>query len=84
MKWLFSTFFLESRFQNHPDLAMLQKYQSLSNQSFKHNSTYMPSFDLTPTLSFEPRFRMFIITGYESKSKRLQSLESLFIWCDLS
>ena len=26
-------FFLESRFQNHPDLVILQKYQSLSNQA---------------------------------------------------
>ena len=32
-KWLFRTFFLENRFQNHADLLILQKYQLLSNQS---------------------------------------------------
>ena len=32
-KWLITTFFRESRFQNHPDLVILQKYQSLSNQN---------------------------------------------------
>ena len=37
-KWLFGTFLPESRFQNHPDLVKLQKHQSLSNKSFKHNS----------------------------------------------
>ena len=31
-KWLIRTFFLGSRFQNHPDL-ILTKYQSLSNQN---------------------------------------------------
>ena len=38
---------MESRFQNHPYLVILQKYQSLSNQSFKHNSAHMPSLNLT-------------------------------------
>ena len=32
-KWLIRTFFLESCFQNLPDLVILQKYQSLSNQN---------------------------------------------------
>ena len=68
---MFSTFFLDSRFQNHPDSVILQKYQSLSNQSFKQNSAYMSFLNLTHTLSFEPRFRMFIINGYDKKSKRL-------------
>ena len=49
----------------HPDLKILQKYQSLSNQSFKHNLAHIPSLNLTPTRSFEPRFR------YDRKSKRL-------------
>ena len=31
--WFFRTFFLESRFQNHPYLVMLQKYQSLLDHS---------------------------------------------------
>ena len=39
--------FLDSRFQNHPDSVILQKYQSLSNQSFKHNSSHMSSLYLT-------------------------------------
>ena len=45
--------------------------QSLSSQSFKYNLAHMLSLKLTPTLSFEPRFRMFIINGYDRKSKRL-------------
>ena len=48
-------------------ILILQKYQSLSNQSFKHNLALMPSLNLTPTLSFESRFRLFIINGYEKK-----------------
>ena len=28
---------LDCLFQNHPDSVILQKYQSLSNQTFKHN-----------------------------------------------
>ena len=39
-KWLFGTLFPCSCFQNHPDLVILQKYRSLSNQSFKHNSAH--------------------------------------------
>ena len=50
----------------HPDLVISQKYQSLSNQSFKHNSTHIPSLNLTLTLSCRPRFCMFIINGYDS------------------
>ena len=37
----------------------------------------MLSLYLTPTLSFEPRFCMFIINGYYTKSKCLYSLGSL-------
>ena len=44
---MFRTFSLDSHFQNHPDLVILQKYQSLSNQSFKHNSTHIPFLNLT-------------------------------------
>ena len=29
-KWLIMTFFLENRFQKHPDLVILQKYHSLT------------------------------------------------------
>ena len=32
---------LDSRFQNHPDSVILQRYHMLSNQSFKHNSAHM-------------------------------------------
>ena len=45
----------------------LTQYQSLSNQSFKHNSALMSSLYLTPTLPFERRFRMLIINGYYTK-----------------
>ena len=65
------SFFLPRRFQNHPDSVILQKYHLLSNQSFKHNSVYITSLNLTPTLSFESRFRMFIINDYDRKSKLL-------------
>ena len=62
LKWilLFRTFFLDSGFQNHPEVVILQKFQSLLNQSFKHNLAYMPSLNLTPALSFEPRFLGFV------------------------
>ena len=59
-RWLFGTLFLYSCFQNH-ESVILQEYQSLLNQSFKHNLVPMPSFNLTLKLSFEPTFRMFII-----------------------
>ena len=36
-EWFFGTFFLDSRFQNHSGSVILQKYQSLSNHSFKYN-----------------------------------------------
>ena len=68
-------FFLDSRFQNHPESVILQKYQSLSNQNFKHNSAHMSSLNLTPKPSFEPGFRMFIINNDHTKTKHLQSLD---------
>ena len=52
---LFVTSFLDSRFQNLPDSEILQKYQSLSNKSFKCNSVYISFLNLTRELSFEPR-----------------------------
>ena len=73
-KLLFEALFLDNRFQNNPDSVILRKYQSLSNQSFKHKSARMSSLYLTPTLPFEPSFRMFVINGYYTKSKRLQFL----------
>ena len=48
--WLF----LDSRFQNHPDLVILHKYQSFLNQKIKHSLVRISSLNLTPTLSFEP------------------------------
>ena len=39
----------------------------------------MLSLYLSLMLPFEPRFRTFIINGYYTKSKRLQSLEFLFL-----
>ena len=44
-KGLFRDFFLESRFQNHPNIVILQKYQSLPN------SAHVPSLNLK-TLGF--------------------------------
>ena len=37
-------------FINQPDSVILQKCQSLSDQSFKHNSVHMRSLSLTLTL----------------------------------
>ena len=37
----------------------------------------MLSIYLSPVLSCEPTFRMFIFNGYYTKTKRLQSLDSL-------
>ena len=41
-------------FKTMPTLVILQKYQSLSKQSFKHDSAHRSSLNLTPMLSFEP------------------------------
>ena len=60
--WLFGILLLDSCFQNHPYSVILQKYPSLSNQSFKHNLVHMSSIYLTAALPFETRFRMFILT----------------------
>ena len=53
-KSLLGTFFLDIRFQSRPDSVLLRKYQSLSNDSFKHNLGHMLSLNLTPKISFEP------------------------------
>ena len=59
------------------DLVILQKYQSLSNQCFKHNSTHIPSLNLIPRVSFERTFPMFIINYYYTKRKHLEDVQSL-------
>lgn len=48
-KWLCGTSFLDSHFKNHPNVAILQKCQSLSNQSYKRNLVHKP---LNLTLRF--------------------------------
>ena len=80
-KWFFWTLFLDGCFQKHSDSAILQKYQLLSNQSFKHNSAHMPSLNLTCKLSFEPRFCTFIINGSYTKKQMLVVLAILVINC---
>ena len=53
--------------------------QSVSSQSFKHNSAHMLSSNLIRKLSFEPKCRMFIINRYyRKKSKSMYSFDSLF------
>ena len=59
-------------FRNHLYSVILRK--SLSNYSFKQSLAYIPSLGLTPKLSFEPRFRKFIINDYSTKTKCLSSL----------
>ena len=62
-KSLFKTFFSEQSLSKPSWLrVILQKYKSFSNQSFKQNSAHMPSLNLTPTLSCEPRFRLLLLT----------------------
>ena len=46
------------------DPVILQKYHLFLSQSFKQNLAHMPSMYLTPTLSCETRFCMFIINGF--------------------
>ena len=49
------------------------------NQSFKQNLVHMPSIYLTPILSGKPRFCMFIINSYFTKSKCLFVVLGLLI-----
>ena len=65
-------------FQNHPDSLILQKYQSLSNQRFKHNLAHTQYLNVTPKLSFEFRFRMFVISVYYTKKQTIVILAILF------
>ena len=76
--WLFRTLFLDTCFKNPSDSGILWKYQPLSNQSFKHKSANILSLNLSPKLYFELSFCIFIFNGYYTKSKHLQSLDSLF------
>ena len=77
LNWLYEVIIWNSVSGSHLNSSWLssitKKYQSLSNQSF-YILTHVPSIYLTTTLSCEPRFRMFIINGYYTKSKCLQSL----------
>ena len=61
-------------------LSNITKLPVALNQSFKHDSVHMLSLYLTPTLPFERRFCMFIISGYYTKCKGLQSLDSLLVY----
>ena len=81
-KWLFETSFLVSSFKNHPDKVILQKYQSLSNKSFKHNPTHMPFLYLTPTLFLNLCLsRMFISKGQPIKCQCCPHLEASQLIC---
>ena len=69
--YIFKLTFVSGQSLSKPSWLILQKYQSLLNQSLKRNSAHMSSLYLTPKLSFEPRFRMLIMSGYYTKNKRL-------------
>ena len=69
--------FLKTPILKNICVVILQKYQSLSNQNFKQNLAHLTSMHLIPTLSCEPRFRVFTVNDYKIKIKCLQSLESL-------
>ena len=71
---------IDSRFENHPDLIILQKYDLLSNQRFKHKSAHMSSsLYLTPKLPFKPRPRslMFLYKIFFRLLYKKQTLEVL-------
>ena len=75
---MFRTLFPDSRFKIYPDSVMLQKSQSLSNQSFKYNAVHMLSLNLTQKLPFEPMFSMFIIHVYYTNRFDLMISGSFF------
>ena len=75
---MFRTLFPDSRFKIYPDSVMLQKSQSLSNQSFKYNAVHMLSLNLTEKLPFEPMFSMFIINVYYTNRFDLMISGSFF------
>ena len=81
---MFRTLFLDSHFQTHPDSVTLQKYQLLSNQSFKPNFAHMPPLNLTPKLSYESRFRMFIINVTINVHKKANACSPWNFCCGLS
>ena len=56
-RWLFRTFSLGSCFHNHPDSVLLQKYQPLSNQGFKHNWKPFKNDEKCFLFHFEGSFR---------------------------
>ena len=64
-------YFWTVNFKNYPKSVILKKCQSLSKQSFKHNSVYSPSLNLTPNL---------FLKVYYTKRKRLNSLDSLYVF----
>ena len=78
-KWLFRTF-LWTVVLKTCQLKILQKYGSLSNQSFKYNLAYMVSLNLTPP--FEPRIHTLIIrdnTHMTSMKINFQDLHPLSV-----
>ena len=78
-KWLFRTFFLDNRFQNHADLGTLPKYQSLSSQGFKQNWVNMPSLKLTPKIFFNLGFVCSSLTVTTEKANACSPWTSCFI-----
>ena len=66
-KWLTGALLLVSCFQKNPDTVILQKYQSLLNQSFKHILVHVVYLNWISKISFQPRFCMLIINSYYKK-----------------
>ena len=65
---IFRTLFLDSRFQNHPDSVTIQKYQIAFKPELYTQFGAYTVFKLTPNLSDEPRFCMYIVNGYYTKT----------------
>ena len=78
-KWLQDTHSGQS-LSKPSDFVILQKYQSLSNQSFKHSSLHMLSLNLTPTPSFERRFLCSSLTVTTEKASAFSSWTSRYVY----
>ena len=61
-------------------LSNITKIPVAFKPDFKSNLLHMRSLYLTLTLSFEPRFFMFIINGNYTKSKRLQPWTRCYVF----
>ena len=81
LKWLFGNLFLDCIW-NHLDSVILQRSSCFQTKA-SNKSWCICCLDIKalPTLSGEPRFHMFIISGYYTKNKTLVVLGFLIKRC---